>query len=160
MQPESTDFFAILECLARHNVEFIIVGGVSAVLQGAPVMTFDLDIVHSRAQENIPALLSALSELGAHYRHQTRHLVPRESHLLADGHQLLMTKAGPLDVLATIDEGRAYEDLLPFVTRIEVDGHVFQVLEMSHLIEVKERVGRPKDLVAVMVMRHTLFEEE
>ena len=36
MRAESLDLFAILECLARHGIDFIIVGGVSAVLNGAP----------------------------------------------------------------------------------------------------------------------------
>jgi hypothetical protein len=46
------DFLAILQTLAHHKVEFIVVGGVCAVLQGAPISTFDLDLVHSRASDN------------------------------------------------------------------------------------------------------------
>jgi hypothetical protein len=34
----------ILEALGQAGVEFVVVGGVSAVLQGAPVVTQDLDI--------------------------------------------------------------------------------------------------------------------
>lgn len=34
--------------LAGHGVDFIVVGGVAAVLGGAPISTFDLDIVHAR----------------------------------------------------------------------------------------------------------------
>jgi hypothetical protein len=48
----STDFLAILRTLAAHKVDFIVVGGVCAVLQGAPVNTFDLDIVRSREGGN------------------------------------------------------------------------------------------------------------
>ena len=44
-----TDFTAVLQILARHNVDVIIVGGISAILNGAPVFTLDLDVVHSRA---------------------------------------------------------------------------------------------------------------
>jgi hypothetical protein len=41
-------FLDILRVLSRHRVEFILVGGVAAILEGAPVSTFDLDImVHS-----------------------------------------------------------------------------------------------------------------
>jgi hypothetical protein len=40
-------------------VDFIVVGGVAAVLRGAPVSTFDLDVVHSTAPENIGRLLAA-----------------------------------------------------------------------------------------------------
>jgi hypothetical protein len=49
--PSGIDFLAILRSLAQHEVEFIVVGGISAVLQGAPIATFDLDVVHSRSSE-------------------------------------------------------------------------------------------------------------
>ncbi len=58
MANESPDFFKILQILAEHEVEFIIVGGICAVLHGAPVSTFDLDIVQSRAPENIKHLIN------------------------------------------------------------------------------------------------------
>ena len=49
------DVVAILRLLVKHRVEFIIVGGVSAVLNGVPYVTFDLDVVHSRTRKTSPA---------------------------------------------------------------------------------------------------------
>ena len=40
-------FLAVLRTLTDHGVEFIVVGGVAAVLRGAPINTFDLDVVYS-----------------------------------------------------------------------------------------------------------------
>ena len=51
------DFFAILEVLTKHEVEFILVGGLCAVIHGAPIVTMDMDIVHHREAENIERLL-------------------------------------------------------------------------------------------------------
>jgi len=68
MKVPSLDYLALLHSLAEHGVEFIIVGGVPAVLHGAPVTTFDLDSVHSRTPDNIGRLLSALQHLDAYYR--------------------------------------------------------------------------------------------
>ncbi len=45
------DFYSILDALVRHRVDFIVVGGVAAVLEGAPISTFDLDIVYNRSDE-------------------------------------------------------------------------------------------------------------
>ena len=42
------DLPSILEALVRQKVEFIIIGGMAAVAQGAPVTTFDLDICYRR----------------------------------------------------------------------------------------------------------------
>ena len=44
---------AILRALVEAGVEFIVVGGVAAVLNGAPVSTFDLDVVHARDAANV-----------------------------------------------------------------------------------------------------------
>jgi hypothetical protein len=64
-----TGFIAILETLVTHKVDVIVVGGVSAVLNGAPVMTLDLDVVHSRTPANVGRLLIALAGLDAEYRY-------------------------------------------------------------------------------------------
>ncbi len=58
----------------------------AAVLNGAPIMTFDLDILHSRQPENIARLIDALRDLGAHYRNDSRRLTPNESHLSGPRH--------------------------------------------------------------------------
>jgi hypothetical protein len=60
-----TGFREALRILRAHGVDFIVIGGVSAVLNGAPVNTFDLDIVHSREPKNIAKLLKTLEDLGA-----------------------------------------------------------------------------------------------
>lgn len=57
-----------LTALAQHEVSFIVVGGVAAVLAGAPISTFDLDIVHERSPSNAARLLSALTQMEARYR--------------------------------------------------------------------------------------------
>jgi hypothetical protein len=96
VQSSNPRFLEILKVLIRHRVDFIVVGGVSAVLHGAPVTTFDLDVVHARNRENIARVLAALEELDAVYRAQPeRQLRPDKSHLEGPGHQLLLTKFGP-----------------------------------------------------------------
>ena len=64
------DFSGLLRILVEHGVDFLVVGGVSAVLQGATLNTFDLDIVHSTEPANIARLLAALEDLDAFYRAQ------------------------------------------------------------------------------------------
>jgi len=49
--------------LAQGQVEFVVVGGVSAILQGAEYTTLDLDICYRRTPENITRLAQALAPL-------------------------------------------------------------------------------------------------
>lgn len=88
---------AIFKELHDRRVDFIVVGGVAAVLLGVPVNTFDLDVVHAREPDNIVRLLDALDSLEATYRtHPNLALKPNASHLSSPGHELLMTRFGPL----------------------------------------------------------------
>ena len=54
------DLSAIIEGLIKADVKFILVGGLAAVVQGAPVTTMDVDIVHKRSSENISKLFTFL----------------------------------------------------------------------------------------------------
>jgi CHASE2 domain-containing sensor protein len=150
----------IITTLVRHDVEFIIVGGMAGVLQGAPLHTLDLDIVYSRTEDNIGRLNAALQELAAVFRTDPRHIAPTESHLRSDGHKLLETNQGPLDVLGALDEGTGYAELLADSEVLEVSGESLRVLTLQRLIAIKEGLTRPKDQAALLVLRATLEERE
>jgi hypothetical protein len=154
------DFSAALRVLARCEVDFLVVGGIGAVLQSAPVNTFDLDIVHSTEPANVARLLAALEELNAYYRLQPeRRLRPNETHLASPGHQLLMTRYGPVDLLGAIGSGRRYADLVPHTVEMELEEGVrVRVLDLETLIATKEESGREKDLAALPVLRSALAE--
>ena len=47
------DLSTLLDWLATSSVEFVLVGGLAAVVQGAPITTFDVDIVHRRTEANV-----------------------------------------------------------------------------------------------------------
>jgi len=65
--PAAVRFLDIIQTLGRHRVAFVVVGGVAAILEGVPVSTFALDIIHKRDSENHNRLLAALRELNARY---------------------------------------------------------------------------------------------
>jgi hypothetical protein len=157
---EFLNFLKILGVLAKHEVDFIVIGGVSGALRGAPLSTFDVDVVHSRTPENIVKLLSALEELDAYYRFQPeRKFRPNGSHLSSPGHQLLTTSFGKADFLGSITRQRTYEDLLPEATEMEIaGGYIVKVLKLEMLIKLKEEMGQPKDLAHLIILRSTLAE--
>src|SRR5678815_1434428 len=156
---KSARFRETLRVLVRHEVEFIVVGMAAGVLQGVPLTTLDVDIVHKRTTLNVARLLSALAELRAIYRGDPRNLSPAESHLMGPGHQLLTTTFGDLDCLGSVDDGKSYDDLAAYTTELAIgDGARVRVLELSVLIDVKRRAGRPKDLAVIPYLEATLDE--
>src|SRR5208337_4732945 len=160
MKP-SVDYLAILKTLRPHGVDFIIVGGVCAVLHGAPIATFDLDVVHSREPNNLARLMAALKELDAHYRIPgRREKRPGPSHLASAGHQLLMTRFGPLDLLGTIGKGRDYGQLLDETIELEIDGGLkVRVSTLESLVKTKEETGQEKDRAVLPVLRQVLEQK-
>jgi hypothetical protein len=152
----------LLQALSQHRVDYIVIGGVCAVLHGAPVTTLDLDLVHSREPKNLERLLAVLQELDAYYREQPhRRLRPGLSHLASPGHQLLTTQAGLLDLLGTLTAGQGYEDLLPHTVEVRLtEDLIVRVLDLPTLIAVKEAAGRDKDKAVLPILRRTLEEKE
>ncbi len=150
----------ILRVLAKHDVEFILVGGFGAIVQGAPINTMDVDVVHSREPENLIRLLKALRELDAWFRLRSdKKLVPNESHLSTLGHQLLATRFGRLDILGAIGDGLTYEGLAGDSQSVEIDGLIVRTLSLEKYVELKERLGRDKDRAALPTLRATLSEK-
>jgi predicted nucleotidyltransferase len=160
VKKQTPDFIEILKILSKHKVDFIIVGGVCAVIHGAPISTFDLDLVHSRSSQNLGRLMSALEELGAYYRgRKDQRLKPRLFHLASGGHQLLMTELGPLDMLGTIGKEHDYEGLLEHSVEQEIGGLHLRVLDLATLIQIKKETITDKDKATLPILERTLQEK-
>jgi hypothetical protein len=151
---------AALEVLLRHDVEFIVVGMMAGILHGAPLTTYDLDVVHRRTADNIERLVAALVEMGAGYRDLTgRHLPPNPALLAAaPGHNLFSTRFGSVDALATVGQGEGYDELLPRSIDVNLGAIRVRALTLEHLIALKRRAGRPKDLAVLPVLERTVEE--
>lgn len=155
------DFLEIIKILSKHKVDFIVVGGVCGVLHGAPVTTFDIDIVHSLSPPNQNRLFSALHELEAYYRGRgNQQLSPELSNLSSPGHHLLMTKFGPLDILGTIGNGHDYNDLVKNTVAFEIEDTELLALDLKTLIEVKTETISEKDKIVLPILRRTLEEKQ
>jgi hypothetical protein len=155
------DFSSILSALDRARVEFILVGGLSAVLNGVPVNTFDVDVVHSRDGENVARLLLVLESLDTVFRIQPeRRLRPSATHLSGAGHLNLITRFGPLDLLGTIGPDLGYQDLLSHSSEMDIGkGVLIRVLNLEKLIAIKEELAGEKDLAMLPLLRRTLEEK-
>ena len=156
-EPTSVDLGAILEGLIEAGVDFILVGGLAAVVQGAPVTTMDVDIVHNQSPENIAKLLAFLKSIGAFHRRPDDKLTePQEGDISGMGHALFTTRLGPIDVLAAIEEGRAYGDLLEHTVAIGFRNHTIRVLDLKMLIQLKRASTNLKDKQRLPVLEETL----
>jgi hypothetical protein len=150
----------LLAALAGHEVELIVVGGVAAVLEGAGLMTDDLDVLVETSEANLERLLAALEDLDAVYRDPAgRRLRPDAERLASFRLHLLDTRLGRLDLLRTLKPGeRSYADLVRRSRTYRIGGLEIPVLELAAVIESKEAADRPKDRAALPLLRRTLEE--
>lgn len=144
--------------LLEAQIRFIVVGGLAAVLQGAPVVTFDVDIVHERTAENVENLYQYLMGRGAYHRLDlaNRRLPPQREALLGRGHLNLALGPAKLDVLCEIDVESGYAELLEHAENVEFHGKVLRVLGLRRLIQAKSAAGRSKDKMVLPILVATL----
>jgi len=157
MPGELPGFSRMIEVLARHDVEFIVVGGFAAIIEGVPITTSDLDVVYHHQDENLIRLARALEELNAHYRDPAgRYIVPNVPKLATIRLHLLQTDLGKLDVLTRVGDNLTYFDLVENTKQYEVSGFSIQVLNLETIIKTKEHANRPKDRAVLGRLREFL----
>jgi predicted nucleotidyltransferase len=144
--------------LADAHVEFVVVGGVSAVLQGAPITTADLDVCYRRTPENIAQLARVLAPLNPRMRGFPPDLpfVFDERSIQLGSNFTLEIGDESFDLLGVMSAIGGYEDVVGQALDLELDGHRVKVLSLEQLIATKTAAGRPKDLAVIPVLRATL----
>lgn len=146
-----TDSEALLRVLAEREVDFIVVGGVAAIIHGSARSTYDIDIVYLRSGQNIERLVSALAPLNPYLRGAPPGLPFRlDAATVRSGLNFtLTTDLGAIDLFGEIAGGGTYEGLLPDSDPVRLQDHDVLFLNLARLIQVKRAAGRPKDLDAI-----------
>ncbi len=161
MDASSPKFLGLLRVLTRHEIDFIVVGGVAALLEGAPILTLDLDVLIDRAPQNLDRVIAALRELNAHYRDPAGRWIEPDAEKLATLRlHLLLTDLGALDLLTTIGNGLTCADLRSRTVGYQLGDEQVRVLALDAVIEAKEYADRPKDHATLPVLRQTLAAKD
>jgi len=130
--------------LKRQKVEFMLVGAAAAALQGAPVVTQDIDLWFEDMKD--PGILTALRKSGGI-------MVPSFG-------QNPPTFAGDavklFDIVLTMHGLKSYEEEKKNSFEVALGTLRVSVLDLDRIIKSKETVGRPKDLLVLPVLRDTL----
>jgi hypothetical protein len=137
----------MMQALVRERVDFVVVGGVAASLQGSARVTNDLDICYDTADENLKRLAALLKTLNATLRGADADLpfvidtrTFRDCPLLT-----LMTDEGFLDVMDHVSGVGAYAEARRAAEWVEWDGLGFYSLSLAGIIDAKKATGRRKD---------------
>lgn len=137
------DVFASFQ---RHDVRYVVIGGIASVLHGVPRATFDLDILILAERDNAQRLLAALLEAGL----GTAALTTPED-LLANEITVFSDRVR-LDV-QTSTPGLRFADAWQNRETMTYQGQSFFVVSKADLIASKCGAGRPVDLEDVRLLK-------
>ncbi len=141
-------FGKAVQALCDAGVEFIVIGGVSAIFHGAARATYDLDICYSRAPANLRRLAAALAPfhprprgIGADLPFVWDETTLRNATVLT-----LQTDIGAIDLLAEVTGLGAFKNVKERSLVVEAFDRRIATLTLAALIQAKRAAGREKDL--------------
>jgi predicted nucleotidyltransferase len=148
------DPLRLLKALKRHDVRFVIIGGIAGRLWGSTTVTNDLDVCYARDGANLEALAEALRDLKAKLRGVDRDLPFQASArtLEMGDHFTFVTVAGNFDCLGTPAGTGGYGQLMRTATLMDIGQLTVPVAALEDLILMKRAAGRPKDMVEVEIL--------
>ena len=138
----------ILHGLVSHEIAFVVIGGVAAVLHGSARVTNDLDICYDPAEPNVDRLAALLTtwnpyprgwEAGLPFTMDTRTLRTTPT-------MTLTTTEGDLDVMPEVSGIGNYAAVLRASIAMSASGVSFMVLDLDALVRSKRSTGRERDL--------------
>jgi len=155
--------------LSDAGVEYIVAGGVAAVIQGVERVTLDLDISLNFSRESCEAFIGIMKEQGL------TPMVPVDPFVIAEERErqamideknaIVFTFRNVDDPFWHIDvfllEELSYDKLKPSCDVIDLDGRDVYVLSKQKLIELKRAIDppRPKDQMDIAELTRLLEDE-
>jgi len=134
----------LLETLLKRKVRFMVVGLSAATLQGAPVVTQDVDLWFENLSE--PKISSALQEVGAAYVPPSNFNPP----------MLAGTGAELFDIVLRMDGLGSFADELKNCVEISLGRQKLKVLSLERILASKTAANRAKDKLTIPVLRDAL----
>jgi hypothetical protein len=142
--PLSETELRLLESLLHHKIRFLVVGLSAAALQGAPVVTEDVDLWFDNLSD--PKIMQALAKVGAAYIPPFGHNPP------------MLGGAGsePFDIALRMNGLGKFADEWKRAIKIKVGPLWLKVLPLERILASKQAANRPKDRRVIPVLQNTL----
>ena len=135
----------VFRSFQQHDVKYVVIGGIAAILHGVPRATFDLDILIEATPDNAQRLLDALLNAGLGTAALTS-----PGDLLAN--EITVFKDRVRVNVQTSTPGVRFVDAWSRRRTVAYQGQEFFILAKEDLIRSKRAAGRPVDLEDVRLL--------
>ena len=136
----------VFSSFQKHEVRYLVIGGIAAVLYGVPRATFDLDVLIEATPDNSRRLLDALIDAQL----DTAELTTPEQIL---DHEITIFRDRVRIDVQTMTPGIAFAEAWSRKKTMTFQGQTFNVVSRDDLIASKLASGRPVDLEDVRLLR-------
>jgi predicted nucleotidyltransferase len=135
----------VFKSFQRHDVKYVVIGGIAAILHGVPRATFDVDILIEATPDNSKRLLDAFLDAGL----GSASLTTAED-ILAN--EITVFKDRVRVDVQTSTPGIRFADVWQRRKTITYQGQDFFILSRQDLIASKRAAGRSVDLEDIRLL--------
>lgn len=163
-ESQPLDAEQIFVVLARHQVDYVVIGGIAVQAYGHVRMTNDVDLIPAPTPQNLARLAAALNEIDA------RILNPGSEHLSIDAKLLpratlwqISTAHGDVDVLHDAPGATPFDQLRERATIVALGEVSIPIVSRDDLIKMKAAAARPidvSDIAALTEREHRGTKDE
>ena len=163
MQESIPDLAKILKQLADHDCQYVMIGGMAAVMHGSAVVTFDCDLAIYFDAENRQHLVDALAPLHPRpllWKRDTR--FEFDAKCIVGPWTLLQTDAGRVDLIVRLAGVDSFEGLFARSICVDFQGVPIRYASLDDLISMKAHANRMKDhsnLAYLEGIKHAIQDE-
>ncbi|MDP9135572.1 MAG: nucleotidyl transferase AbiEii/AbiGii toxin family protein [Actinomycetota bacterium] len=153
--PGDFDAALLFAALARHDVDYVTVGGVAIQAYGGQRLTQDLDIAIAASRDNLDRLAAALTDLDARILGpdgQRSKSTPTAALLGSSDQWHLITDHGPLDVVTLPAHLGPFDELRARAHDTKLGDLTVPIAHRDDLLRMKRAAGRPQDLADVELL--------
>ena len=132
------DFREFIECLNKHDVRYLLVGGWAVGIYGTPRATKDIDFLIGCDDDNIARLQAALLVFGA---------PTVEADVFKEAGNVYRIGSSPVQIdIINQASGIEFADCYPRRALVTADGVEISVISKADLVRNKRAAGRLRDL--------------
>ncbi|MFN3740738.1 MAG: hypothetical protein ACK4TF_08740 [Thermodesulfovibrionales bacterium] len=147
MSPDEFLLSRILKAFRKVRLEAILIGNAGAALQGAPVMTQDIDFFVRDTELNRKKIREFAELLGLSLYKRDEAI---SEVITAEGKELI------IDFIFRLTPDQKYESVRSRAKKIKIGDHFCLVANLEDIIKSKKVTGRVKDIAVIKLLEDTL----
>jgi hypothetical protein len=156
------DYEKVFKALNKAKVKYVIAGGIAVVLHGFMRLTNDLDLIVFLQKQNLGKFFDALKRIGYMPKvpvtkeqfqdHQQRAMWKKEKGMIVFS---FVHRNPPFEMIDMfVDEPIKFDEIYRLHEKIKLKSVVVPVIGVDHLIRLKQKASRPKDLDDIVQLKH------